>query len=346
MNEPLAELVTVLIPAYNAEATIEETLLSVRRQTHADLEIIVVDDGSNDRTCEIVGEHAAQDTRIRLLSQTNAGVAQARNKALSRATGKFIAPIDADDLWHPNKIACQLQLIRERGPAVSLVYTWYACIDSRSRVRQVIRSAHEGRVLSALCAGNFIGHASSPLMPTESVIQAGGYDPSLRTRAAQGCEDWQLYLKLAEAGEFAVVKAPLTGYRQVGRGMSGDIAQMLRSHSLIRADMQRAHPEYVEELREGYYKICDYYLKQALKAKRYSVVSNEFWRLSRSDPRLGCYLLYCFSLRTRPDKLSRILRRSFLSDESKARFERAYPNFMPAYDYDDCHLQDGAGVTN
>lgn len=327
-------LVSVVVPAYNASATIEETLLSIRRQTHANLEIIVVDDGSTDHTCNLVEQHLAQDARVQLFSQTNGGVAKARNLALEQATGDFVAPIDADDLWQPDKIERQLALACERGPSTSLVYTWYASIDGKSRVRQVIGSSHEGRVLPELCAGNFVGHASSPLMPTRAVLQAGGYDPSLRARAAQGCEDWQLYLKLAEAGEFAVVKAPLTGYRQIGHGMSGDVAQMLRSHRIVMADYQLKYPEYAEELREGYYRICDYYLKEALRDQRYAAASREFWRLSRADARICAYLLHCFVRRLRPDRLGLTVRGRYFLNENWSGYDRTHPNFLNGYDID------------
>ena len=187
--------VTVILPAYNAGSTIHETLVSVRAQTYADLEILVVDDGSQDGTKEIIERHAANDPRVRLLVQANSGVASARNRALAHASGAFVAPIDSDDLWQPDKIARQLALLGERGASVELVYTWFAVIDGESRVRRVITPSEEGRVLPALCVGNFVGQASSPLMRTQSVIRAGGYDVSLRECAAQGCEDcftWDL----------------------------------------------------------------------------------------------------------------------------------------------------------
>lgn len=333
-SERSASLVSVIVPAYNASTTINETLVSIRSQTHANLEILVTDDGSIDDTCYLVEQHRAQDKRVRLFSQTNGGVAKARNRALEEATGKFVAPIDADDLWRPDKIERQLALIHEHGPSTHLVYTWYATIDGESRVRRVIGSSHEGRVLPQLCAGNFIGHASSPLMPTREVLRAGGYDPSLRASAAQGCEDWQLYLKLAEEGEFAVVEAPLTGYRQVGHGMSGDVAQMLRSHHMVMAKYQHAYPQYENELREGYYKVAEYYLRQAVKSRRYAAASRELWRLSYSDPRLFAYLMGCFSRRLRPDKVGLVLQRRLFLDGNKTGYDHAHPNFLAADDRD------------
>jgi len=86
-----ADLVTVIIPAFNAARTIDETLRSVRSQTHRRMEILVVDDGSVDATAQIVRSHATEDRRIRLIQQPNSGVAAARNRAIAEATGDYLA---------------------------------------------------------------------------------------------------------------------------------------------------------------------------------------------------------------------------------------------------------------
>ena len=283
-------IVTVILPAYNAGSTIHETLVSVRAQSYANLEILVVDDGSQDGTRGIVERHAADDPRVRLLVQANSGVANARNRALSQATGAFVAPIDSDDLWQPDKIARQLALLGKRGASVELVYTWFAVIYVERRVRFIKTPSEEGRVLPALCVGNFVGQASSPLMRTQSVIQAGGYDVSLRECTAQGCEDWQLYLKLAEFGEFAVVKSPLTGYRIAKQSMSSDIAQMLRSHRLVMSRFQSTHPEYCEEIRAGLEGITKHLLTRSIEASRYLTALLTFMNIARCDPRLAIHV--------------------------------------------------------
>ena len=281
--------VSVRLPAYNASKTINETLLSVRRQNYSNLEIIAVDDGSTDQTAQIINKHAAYDDRIRLIKQANLGVANARNKALFEASGDFVAPIDADDLWHPNKIAQQMALARERGPKISLIYTWYATIDTSSRIVQIRKPSDEGYVLPALFLSNFVGQASSPLMPRQQVIKVGGYDPSLRARRAQGCEDWQLYMKLAELGEFAVAKSLLTGYRGTEQSMSSDIAQMLRSHALIMEPFHRSYPQYKKEFRAGLNRFNYIYLRHALNASNHMFALIMFIKVSLVDPWLSVY---------------------------------------------------------
>src|SRR5215475_4737819 len=118
---PGNDAVTVVIPAYNAEATLDETLRSVRSQTHRALEILIVDDGSSDGTPEVALAHAAADPRVRLIQQSNGGVAAARNRGIEEARATLIAPVDADDLWAPTKIERQVAALHRGGPRVALV---------------------------------------------------------------------------------------------------------------------------------------------------------------------------------------------------------------------------------
>lgn len=247
-----SDLVTVVVPAHDAARTIGETLVSARAQTHRCLEILVVDDGSRDSTTEIVGRHAAEDSRIRLIRQANAGVAAARNRGIEEARGGIIAPLDADDLWHREKIARHLAALRAGGPRTALSYDWYAAIDAQSRILAANRRpAVQGCVLKAMCRGNLPGNGSSAVMRRDAVLEVGGYDASLRARGAQGCEDWMLHLLIAERYDFALVPEVLTGYRMVMESMSGDVLQMLRSYDLVMERVRSTHPEFVGELRAG-----------------------------------------------------------------------------------------------
>jgi glycosyltransferase involved in cell wall biosynthesis len=269
MGEPGANLVTAVIPAYNAAATLDETLLSVRRQTHAELEILVVDDGSADRTPEIALEHARGDPRVRLITQVNGGVAAARNRGLAEATADFVAPVDADDLWRPEKIELQLRALRQGGERVGLVYTWFALIDERSRVLQLrYRPTEEGDVRAALAERNFIGNGSSVLMRKSVALAVGGYDASLRDRKAQGCEDWRLYFQVAERSHFAVVKDFLTGYRRMDGNMSSDVLQMLRSRDLSLEDIATRYPEYRRQFHSGRNRLARFLFNSAVRRGR------------------------------------------------------------------------------
>jgi glycosyltransferase involved in cell wall biosynthesis len=129
MNRPL---VTVIIPCYNMEPYLAQTLDSVIGQTHQNLEILVVDDGSNDRTAEIAREYEKRDLRIKLLTQANKGASAARNLGLGRAAGKYIAFTDGDDWWDSTKIEKQVKHL-ESDSSVGCSYsaTQFVTLDGK-----------------------------------------------------------------------------------------------------------------------------------------------------------------------------------------------------------------------
>jgi teichuronic acid biosynthesis glycosyltransferase TuaG len=118
------------MPAYNAEKTIEFAISSDLAQTHKDWELIVIDDGSTDKTVAILSELAATDSRIRFLqNENNKGVSYTRNRAVELAEGEWIAFLDSDDLWRENKLRVQLELAKEKD--ADIVYCSYAMMDER-----------------------------------------------------------------------------------------------------------------------------------------------------------------------------------------------------------------------
>ncbi len=161
-------LVTVIIPVYNGAEFIGETIDSALMQTYRNLEVIVVDDGSTDRTPEILRQYARKDQRVRVIMQANGGVSKARNTALAAARGEFIAPLDADDLWLPAKIARQVKRMLAAGEETGAVYSWWVWIDEKGIVQdRSPRWTIEGHVLEPLMLINFVGNASVPLFPQE-----------------------------------------------------------------------------------------------------------------------------------------------------------------------------------
>ena len=131
---PVGTLVSVVIPAYNAQATLGETLRSVLAQTHRHLEIVVVDDGSTDGTWQLMQEF---DAAIRTVRQPNAGLAAARNAGLVAAQGDFIALLDADDLCEPERIAVQIRYLQEH-PDVLLCSSDFSGFDAQGALDSVV----------------------------------------------------------------------------------------------------------------------------------------------------------------------------------------------------------------
>jgi len=277
-------LVSVIIPAYNAAQTIDETLNSVRAQTYSNLEIIVVDDGSMDETILRVERHCAEDSRVRLLKQSNQGVAVARNTGIANAIGEYIAPVDADDLWHPIKIQRQMDAMVVDDD-IGLVYTWYVQIDEKCRIISASeRPIDEGDVLQRMCRGNLIGNGSSPLMRRRVVLEMGGYDKTLRDRQAQGCEDLKLYFQIAEKYKFAVIPEYLTGYRQFEGSMSGDPIRMMRSYDMVMAPFREKYPHYARYFQIGKSETLRWYFRAMIKNSRWKDAVKLARMMFENDP--------------------------------------------------------------
>ena len=237
-------LVSVIIPAYQASRHINATLDSARRQTLEDIEIIVVDDGSTDDTPEIVSRVGSIDKRVRLVTQANRGVAAARNRGIEAARAQYVAPLDADDLWRPDKLELQVAAIEQGVAGYVLAYCWYVAIDTDGRMvgRFDFRPAAAGDAFAEFVMQNLVG-ASGPLLKRSVVETVGGYDPTLRMRGGQGSEDWKLFAQMAATGPVTVVPRFLMGYRRVPGSMSRDHRAGLGSHLTAVADIQAAHPE-------------------------------------------------------------------------------------------------------
>ena len=227
-------VVSVIIPAYNAQDTIAATLASVLGQTLTCFEVIVVDDGSTDRTSELVEQIARKDGRVRILRQKNAGVAEARNRGISESAGEWIAPLDADDLWTPDYLERKVQHAQKAGDGVGVVYSWSTRIDVEGLSLPGVSAASvRGKVLSTLLCHNFLGNGSCTLIRKSALESVGGYD-----RRLSPTEDWDLYLRLAERFEFEPVQQFLVKYRQNALSASRNHKAMAEGQAKMLLDMR------------------------------------------------------------------------------------------------------------
>lgn len=193
--------VSVVVPAYNAADTLGETLESVAAQTFRDFELVVVDDGSSDATLKVLLKYAAKWPWLRWEHQQNTGVAAARNRAIELARGEFIAFLDADDLWMPDKLSAQMEAF-DRNPAAACVYTdeidFQPDRDMPKTLFQDKRPAR-GNILRQLFPGNFV-LTSSLMVRKAAILEIGGFNPAHRVY-----EDLDLFMRLAERFEFDYV---------------------------------------------------------------------------------------------------------------------------------------------
>jgi glycosyltransferase involved in cell wall biosynthesis len=240
--------VSVIVPAYNAASTVERTITSALNQTYSDLEVLVVDDGSTDETAVLVRRIADMDRRIRLLQKANGGLVSARNYAIAHATGEFIAPLDADDLWHPEKIKKQVAVMQDRGDQVGLIYCWSRAIDEQDRVLlDIAPCSLRGNVYAALIIKNFLS-SGAPLIRRRCVEEIGGYDPALSSKGANCCEDLKFNLDIAERYNFDLVSEFLLAYRIRAGSMSANFDDMLRSHKVVIEGVRARHPELPDKI--------------------------------------------------------------------------------------------------
>ncbi len=294
-------LTSVVIPAYNAELFIERTLRSVLRQTHSNLEVIVVDDGSTDKTRVIAEAAATTDDRVRIISVPNGGVAKARNIGIAEANGEFVAFLDADDLWHPTKIELQVTAM-SRGSGdyqPAAVYTLSRTIDTDDRVtgngNRVLLSGYSfARHLYARPVGN----GSSILVRREAAIVAGGFDPTWAARGIGGCEDLDFELRIAAKYPITAVGLYLVGYRQYpGNMSSNNLAMALGALSTVAHHINSCPelPDWVA--RSASASISEYALGQLLGARQRKLLLQELARLFRTDFGRGLKFATMISIR-------------------------------------------------
>ncbi|MET4453733.1 glycosyltransferase family 2 protein [Bradyrhizobium sp. RT3b] len=285
MSEPL---VSVVIPAYNASATINETLRSVRSQSHELLEIVVVDDGSTDNTAMVAQRHVDQDPRIRIIRQDHAGVAAARNRGWQSARADFIGFVDADDLWARTKVERELQALISGGEKTGLAYSWHVRIDANSR--EFCKAApvyYAGDVLDDILTWNFVGNGSAVLVRREALQAVNGFDSQLYEAGAQGCEDLLFYCRVAERYHFAVVPEHLTGYRFLPENMSSNLPCMLRSYMLVADKMAVLHPDRAHRLDLGVQNYSITLLRVALANCKFGYFAACLTLVGRRDPLLA-----------------------------------------------------------
>lgn len=211
--------VSVVMPAYNAQAFIAAALDSALAQTFSDLEVLVVDDGATDATGSIADDYARRDARVRVFHQANAGLCGARNTAIAHARGAYLALLDSDDVWHPNHLADSVARL-DADPALGLVHANIRRIDALGKDLGVpVRhwDAWKGREWGSVFLRR--EHVSCPtvVFRRDVVQRVGDFDLHFNRL---GCEDRDLWLRIAAVAPIAYIDAVHADYRQHGNNMS------------------------------------------------------------------------------------------------------------------------------
>ncbi len=221
--------VSVVIPLYNAQATIAQTLASLTAQTLHDWEAVVVDDGSTDRGPEMVASLSRADARIRLVTQANAGPAVARNRAMALARGSFLHFLDADDWLMPRGLEQLVAAVQETGAA-------YGAYEVRGADGGFL---HEGPPSGPdlLEPSDFL--RGNPLAPHAHLVRREAYRGLEFDTSMRQAEDYDLWVRLAARGvRWRAVRSTVSAYRSRPASLSKDFSAMLRS---VQTVIGRAH---------------------------------------------------------------------------------------------------------
>lgn len=210
-------LVSIIMPAFNAEKTIAESIKSVLNQTYDNWELLVVNDGSKDDTSSIV--KTIEDDRIVMLEQLNGGVANARNNGIKNAKGKYIAFLDSDDLWIEEKLEKQIdKLLNSNYP---MVYSKTLCFDcdpiktSDCMVHVSLDFENKEKILIY----DFIA-ILTVVVEKRVIDEIGNFDETLR-----GTEDWDMWIRILQKYDIAYIDDFLAKYRVSSTGLSGNLYQ-------------------------------------------------------------------------------------------------------------------------
>ncbi|WP_176592706.1 trifunctional glycosyltransferase/class I SAM-dependent methyltransferase/polysaccharide deacetylase [Sphingobium sp. EM0848] len=217
-----APCVSVIMPAYNAEATIEAALDSLAAQSFTDWEALIVDDGSTDATAAIVARRAAQDSRFRLVQGTREGAAAARNRGIALAAGQWMSFLDSDDWIDPGFMATMLAAL-DAAPDYRVAYCGYQRVmpDGTMTASTVDPRVQDApfHIFARTCAVTI----NCLMIDRQMVVDAGGFDTSLPT-----CEDWDLWQRLSRAGtQWLMVDKPFAYYRASTGSLTRASRQML-----------------------------------------------------------------------------------------------------------------------
>jgi glycosyltransferase involved in cell wall biosynthesis len=240
-------MITVVIPVHNREHLITRAIESVISQTLAADEIIVVDDGSSDRTLEVVNDLTRSLSNLQVISlNENVGAARARNIGIERAKGDLIAFLDSDDMWYPEKLRKQVKEFEANKNVVAVF-----CGLVANRPSTGYRSYHvPKRTINVddLYHSNLLMTMSCAMIDKKVLLDLGGFDESLPT-----CEDWDLFIRLAEIGEISVVQEAL-------------VEQLMHEGVRLSRDKERIVRDFEEVFNRIYGRISDPRLMRSVRA--------------------------------------------------------------------------------
>ncbi|MGK7900452.1 MAG: glycosyltransferase [Hormoscilla sp.] len=274
-------LISVIVPVYNGEKTILQTVESVLKQTFTDFELIVINDGSTDSTLEILS--GIQDPRLQVFSYPNTGSNPSRNRGFAHSSGEYIAFLDADDLWTPDKLEAQLQALQE-NPQAAVAYSWSDCIDESGKfLRRGGYITVDGDAYAKLLTADILEHGSNPLIRRQALIEVGLFDESL-----PAAQDWDLYLRLAAKYDFVNVPRTQILYRISANSLSSNFMKLEKASLIVIERAFSQAPESLQHLKRcslgNIYKYLTYKALAGTGRSRNLTAARFLWHTVINDP--------------------------------------------------------------
>lgn len=221
-------IVSVIIPTFNRANMIRRAIESVTLQTFNDWELIVVDDASTDNTEGIIRTYLEDDQRIRYYKhKKNHGGGAARNSGIKMSNGRYIAFLDDDDRWYPEKLRLQYHY-SQNHPDAGFIYAGFSYIDYETeKIIKSVSPQYQGNVSSVILKNNIIG-SPTPLIKKECFAQAGLFDEKLNS-----CQDWDMWIRISQHCFFAYVKEYLAAVTMHGTQISSNLSSKIDSRKKL-----------------------------------------------------------------------------------------------------------------
>lgn len=222
-------LISVVIPTYNRAHLLTCAARSVLAQTYAHLEVLIVDDYSQDNTNRVVDELG--DSRINYVRHDeNRGGSAARNTGIRAARGEYIAFLDSDDVWRHDKLQKQIDVLRSADENTGAVYSAFVVVDDKQQVRSRFEPQHKGDLLSLLVRRNCIGTTSTVLVRRSCFEKVGTFDENLRS-----CQDWDMWIRIAKCYRFDYAPETLVMYaaNSEPNRISANVSAILDGHDAL-----------------------------------------------------------------------------------------------------------------
>lgn len=272
------EMVSIIIPVYNAQSYIKETVDSVLKQTYFNFELVLVNDGSTDSTTEIIDEFAKRDKRIIVIHKKNSGVSSTRNEGISVAKGSTIFFLDADDIWNPNNVEHKVNYLNTKK--TDAVFSACEMIDEKSVSFTTYLGGSENLTLKDMLSskGNYTTAPSGIAIKKVVLDKIGGFDINLSNNA-----DQDFFIRILAAGyKIGYIPDALWKYRIHSESMSKNVKLLERDILYV---FNKANKNNL---------FHSFWFKQKCFSKIYLTLAGSWWKNGNNKIRALLFLIKAF----------------------------------------------------